>query len=91
MPGFFSQPKTTLKNDLLSLLVPVSMMYGTCSSTVASRINASLYEKLISNFEISRMNIFLSGSNEIWAVDPHQFFADPDPAGFLNAESYPAF
>ena len=50
MPGFFSQPKKTLKNDLLSLLVPVSM--------VASRINASLYEKLISNFEISRMNIF---------------------------------
>ena len=63
MPGFFSQPKKTLKNDLLSLLVPVSM--------VASRINASLYEKLISNFEKSRMNIFLSGSNEIWAVDPH--------------------
>ena len=22
----------------------------------------------------------------VWAVDPHPFFADPDPAVFLNAD-----
>ena len=25
-----------------------------------------------------------------WAVDPHSFFADPDPAVFLNADPDPA-